>query len=76
MRRQQTIGNRQQGEEKTDNIRLLAMGQFLEFVHKPAHIAIYRKKEYLAREQDAPTAMLPNKDNDNYDHYNAPPPII
>jgi len=26
---------------------------------------VYRRKEYLAREQDAPTAMLPNKDREN-----------
>ncbi|WP_293155115.1 hypothetical protein [Okeania sp. SIO2C9] len=31
-------------------------------------------KEWLAREQDAPTAVPPNKNNAMHDHYNAPPP--
>ncbi len=37
---------------------------------------VYRKKEYLAREQDAPTGILPNKHcRTMHDHYNAPPPL-
>ncbi|NES07483.1 MAG: hypothetical protein F6K22_34625 [Okeania sp. SIO2F4] len=36
---------------------------------------VYSKKEYLAREQDAPTAV-PHKKHCRtmHDHYNAPPP--
>jgi len=30
---------------------------------------VYRRKEYLAREQDAPTAMLPNKERENIQPY-------
>ncbi|MDJ0516569.1 MAG: hypothetical protein QNJ74_10050 [Trichodesmium sp. MO_231.B1] len=36
---------------------------------------VYRKKEYLAREQDAPTAMPCNKHcRTMHDHYNTPLP--
>ncbi|MGD1698546.1 hypothetical protein [Dapis sp. BLCC M229] len=36
---------------------------------------VYQKKEYLAREQDAPAAV-PHKKHCRtmHDHYNAPPP--
>nr|WP_293106558.1 hypothetical protein [Okeania sp. SIO2F4] len=34
---------------------------------------VYRKKEYLAREQDAPTVLVTNIMTMHY-YYNAPPP--
>ncbi|WP_287525294.1 hypothetical protein [Okeania sp. SIO2C2] len=46
MRRQQATGNRQQGEEIADNIRLLAILPLLQFVNIPALIAIFIIEEY------------------------------
>ncbi|NET25235.1 MAG: hypothetical protein F6K01_07165 [Okeania sp. SIO1I7] len=36
---------------------------------------VYRKKEYLAREQDPPTVLV-RKIMTMHDHYNAPSPIF
>ena len=39
-------------------------------IGSPARVMVYREKEYLAREQDAPTAVLPNKHNRNLQKIN------
>ncbi|MGD1704593.1 hypothetical protein [Dapis sp. BLCC M229] len=51
--------------------------EIINFSGSPARVMVYSKKEYLVREQDAPSAVPPNKHcRTMHDHYNAPPPFF